>query len=167
MGFGLVLRFNAAGIGLALLLALLPRAAQAQENDWTATVLEEDDFWTPHHSDRHYTHGARASTTSGEVEGAWQRPFIWLGDLTPAFPNAADVSRRYNLILLGQNMYTPENFQLFNPDPRDRPYAGWLYSGVGMMQDTKGTQDNIDRFDELALKVGIVGPGSLAHFYQT
>jgi outer membrane protein LpxR len=36
-----------------------------------------------------------------------------------------------------------------------------------MMQDTKGTQDNIDRFDELALKLGIVGPGSLAHFTQT
>jgi Uncharacterized protein conserved in bacteria (DUF2219) len=64
-------------------------------------------------------------------------------------------------------MYTPENFRLFNPDPHDRPFAGWLYSGVGMMQDTKGTQDNIDRFDELALKLGIVGPGSLAHFSQT
>jgi lipid A 3-O-deacylase len=130
--------FNAAGAGLALLLvALLPHgvAAQAQEataqwseSDWTATILEEDDFWAPHNRDRHYTHGIRFSATSGEAEGVWQRPFIWLSGLTAAFPNTDDASRRYNVILLGQNMYTPENFRLFNPDPHDRPFAGWLYS---------------------------------------
>lgn len=177
MGISFSTGFNAAAAGLALLLvARLPQSATAQtkepaaqgsEGDWTATVLEEDDFWAPNDRDRHYTHGIRFSGTSGEVEGIWEQPFQWLSGLTPAFPNADDASRRYNLILLGQNMYTPENFQLFNPDPHDRPYAGWLYSGVSMMQDTKGTQDNIDRFDELALKLGIVGPGSLAHFTQT
>jgi hypothetical protein len=73
-----------------------------------------------------------------------------LSGLTAAFPNAEDASRRYNLILLGQNMYTPEDFRLFNPDPHDRPFAGWLYSGVGMMQDTKGTQRKWRFHDESA-----------------
>ena len=65
-------------------------------------------------------------------------------------------------------MYTPEDFTRVNPDPRDRPYAGWLYGGVGLMQDTPElAPGGIDRFDELALKLGIVGPGSLANQTQT
>jgi hypothetical protein len=80
------LNSNAAGAGLALLLvALLPHGVAAQapegstqgsESDWTATILEEDDFWSPHNRDRHYTHGIRFSATSGEADGVWQRPFI-------------------------------------------------------------------------------------------
>jgi lipid A 3-O-deacylase len=65
-------------------------------------------------------------------------------------------------------MYTPEDFTRANPDPRDRPYAGWLYSGAGLLQDTPGaTPQSLDRFDALTLKLGIVGPGSLANSTQT
>jgi len=151
-------------------------AARAGEGDWTATILEEDDFWAPQDHDRHYTHGIRFSGTSGDVHGDWQKPFDWVNGFVPAaFPGAAadappdaeTIARRYNLIFFGQNMYTPENPALFNPDPRDRPYAGWLYGGAGLMQDTPGTADGIDRFDELALKLGLVGPGSLANYTQT
>lgn len=152
-----------------------PPPRYAPDTDWTGTVLEEDDFWAPQNKDRHYTHGIRFSTTTGDVLSPfWQAPFNFLGSFTPAFPNVPTsgpedelVSRRYNIIPLGQNMYTPQNFTLFNPDPRDRPYAGWLYGGIGMMQDTPGNTDHIDRFDDLELKVGIVGPGSLANATQT
>ncbi len=114
----------------------------------TSSILEDDDFWAPNDRDRHYTHGIRLSTTTGDVhDDFWQAPFRWL---VPIFPDGNDVARRYNLILLGQNMYTPEDFARVNPDPRDRPYAGWLYSGAGLMQDTLGTTgDGIDRFDDL------------------
>jgi len=164
---GLQHSLAAALLATAALLAAAPARAQqgAPDNDWTATVLEEDDFWAPHNHDRHYTHGIRFSGTSGDVhDPLWLQPFSWLG---PIFPDAADVSRRYNLIPLGQNMYTPQNPTPVNPDPRDRPYAGWLYGGVGLMQDTPGTTDGIDRFDDLELKLGLVGPGSLANATQT
>jgi lipid A 3-O-deacylase len=151
----------------ALLSAASARAQQAApDNDWTATVLEEDDYWAPHNHDRHYTHGIRFSGTSGDVQDPfWEQPFTWFPLI---FPDATDVSRRYNLIPLGQNIYTPQNPALVNPDPRDRPYAGWLYGGAGLMQDTPGTTtDGVDRFDDLELKLGLVGPGSLANATQT
>jgi lipid A 3-O-deacylase len=156
--------------GTAFVLAMLSIAsAAAQDRSWTGTVLEEDDFWAPQNHDEYYTHGIRFSGTSGDVQDPfWLAPFNWLAGFTPAFPDLPDVSRRYNLIPLGQNMYTPRNPALVNPDPRDRPYAGWLYGGVGLMQDTPGTDaEPVDRFDELALKLGIVGPGSLAAETQT
>ncbi|HWI28981.1 MAG TPA: lipid A deacylase LpxR family protein [Stellaceae bacterium] len=155
---------------VAALLALLAAApAVAQDRGWTGTILEEDDFWAPQNHDEYYTHGIRLSLTSGDVQDPfWLAPFNWLSGLTPAFPDVATASRRYNIIPVGQNMYTPRNWRLVNPDPRDRPYAGWLYGGVGLMQDTPGTNsDPVDRFDELALKLGIVGPGSLANATQT
>ena len=153
----------------ALLTPALARAQQAApDNDWTETVLEEDDYWAPHNHDRHYTHGIQFSGTSGDVHDPfWLGPFNWLGGFTPAFPDAPDVSRRYDLIPLGQNIYTPDNPNLFTPDPRDRPYAGWLYGGAGMMQDTPGERDGVDSFDDLEMKLGLVGPGSLAHETQT
>jgi lipid A 3-O-deacylase len=176
------MRRNRSDIAALLVLAVVTNAllgdaaACAEDNDWTGTILEEDDFWAPQNHDRHYTHGIRFSGTSGDVCGDWQKPFDWVNAIAPAaFPGTActsatgaeTIARRYNLILFGQNMYTPENPYLSNPDPRDRPYAGWDYGGVGLMQDTPGTSDGIDRFDELALKLGLVGPGTLAHDTQT
>jgi len=161
--------------GLALLLAMVPLAAACAGNDpaWVGSIIEEDDFWAPHNSDAHYTHGIRFSATSPDVHDPfWLAPFDWIASFTSAFPNPSPddrevTARRYNLILLGQNMYTPQNPALVNPDPHDRPYAGWLYSGIGLMQDTPGQAGSYDRFDDLALKLGIVGPGSLAHATQS
>lgn len=141
-------------------LSLFPAPAVRADSAWTESILEEDDFWAPDNRDRHYTHGIRFSATTGNIEEEqWQKTFDWLNSFLPIFGSdgGAGVSRRYNLIPLGQNIYTPENFRLSNPDPRDRPYAGWLYAGVGLMQDNASKS-----FEELALKLGVVGPASLA-----
>jgi hypothetical protein len=168
----------------AVAFAMLAPAAQAAGPDtaWTGSIVEEDDFWAPNNKDRHYTHGIRFSATTGDLrDPAWQEPFAWIARLTPAFTSDVDGTNtageqtveRYNLVPLGQNMYTPENPALVNPDPRDRPYAGWLYGGVGLVQDIPGRRAEgdgfagTDRFEELALKLGIVGPGSLANTTQT
>jgi len=129
----------------------LPAAAQTVDQNWTASILEEDDYWAPDNRDRHYTHGIEFLGTSGEVtDPYWQGPFHWL----PWFPDGTNVSRRYEL-LGGQNMYTPENTTLSVPDPHDRPYAGWLYGGGAFMQDTDARQ-----FDRFAVRMGVVGPAS-------
>jgi lipid A 3-O-deacylase len=133
---------------------------RADDEPWTATVIEEDDYWAPDNHDRHYTHGIRFSGTSGEVKDPfWLGPFRWL----PLFPDAgtASVSRRYE-ILAGQNMYTPDDTARFVPDPHDRPYAGWLYGGAAVLQDTDTRQ-----FDRFAVRLGTIGPSSGAGALQT
>jgi lipid A 3-O-deacylase len=149
-------------IAVSILVTPAPRARA--DDAWTGSIVEEDDFWAPDNRDRHYTHGIRFSATSGDLhDPSWQAPFDWLASGLPIFGGGTDpdVARRYSLVL-GQNIYTPENGGLVNPDPRDRPYAGWLYGGVGLMQDSHG-----EEFEELGLKLGIVGPGSLANETQT
>jgi lipid A 3-O-deacylase len=135
--------------GCLVLGALGP--ARAEDPNWTASVIEEDDYWAPDNRDRHYTHGIEFLGTSGDVQDPlWQAPFHWL----PFFPETGNLSRRYEL-LGGQNMYTPENTSLAVPDPRDRPYAGWLYGGGAVMQDTDARE-----FDRFAVRLGVVGPAS-------
>jgi lipid A 3-O-deacylase len=143
-----------------VLAAVLAPPARALDLGWTATVIEEDDFYTANSRDRHYTHGIRFTGTSGDVQDpVWLRPFQWL----PLFPDAGQTSRRYE-ILGGQSMYTPEDTGRASPDPRDRPYAyaGWLYGGVGLLQDTDTRQ-----FDRLAVTLGTIGPSSGAGQVQT
>jgi lipid A 3-O-deacylase len=151
----------AIAITVSVLAAPVPRARA--DDAWTGNIVEEDDFWAPDNRDRHYTHGIRFSATSGDVhEPTWQAPFNWLASGLPIFAGGGPgVVRRYNLSF-GQNIYTPENGGLVNPDPRDRPYAGWAYGGLSLMQDTDAEQ-----YEELALKLGLVGPGSLANQVQT
>lgn len=149
-------------IAVSILVTPAPRARA--DEAWTGSIVEEDDFWAPDNRDRHYTHGIRFSATSGDVhDPGWNAPFEWLASGLPVFGGSSDpdVVRRYNLVF-GQNIYTPENGGLNNPDPHDRPYAGWLYGGVGLMQDSHG-----DEFEELDLKLGAVGPGSMANETQT
>lgn len=136
---------------------LLAHPARALDLDWTVTVIEEDDFYGPDNRDRHYTHGIRFIGTSGDVRDPfWLAPFGWM----PLFPDGT-ASRRYE-ILGGQSMYTPEDTARSTPDPRDRPYAGWLYGGVGLLQDT-GTR----QFDRFAMTLGTIGPSSGAGQVQT
>ena len=149
-----------AAAALALCVAPAHAAAPTQrDGEWTVTGVEEDDYFAPHNKDEHYTQGLRLSATSPDLDWSW--PF----DRLPwAFPDDAPagsaLTRRYN-IAFGQNMYTPHDRSLVIPDPRDRPYAGWLYAGFGLMQDS-GSE-----FDELALKLGVVGPAAMAREVQT
>jgi len=135
--------------------------AAARDDEWSVTGIEEDDFFAPHNKDQHYTQGLRLSATSPDITGAWARPFAELPWAFPVVREEADVARRYNFAF-GQNMYTPHDRSRVIPDPRDRPYAGWLYGGIGLMQDSGGAE-----FDEFDLKLGMIGPASLAREVQT
>lgn len=150
---------TAAGILTASVLLAHADGAPAADLNWTGSVLEEDDYWAPDNRDRHYTHGIEFLGTSGEVQDPfWQRPFQWW----PLFPDTGTtLSRRYE-IYGGQNIYTPENTSLTIPDPRDRPYAGWLYGGGAFMQDTDQRQ-----FDRLSVSLGTIGPSSGAGQLQS
>lgn len=160
------------GLGAAALIALFAfhGAAHAQTgddpgpsphaNDWRTTILEENDSLY-FNSDKHYTQGFRLSFLSPELTpGGWpDHLFTFFSDLPWVFENPAQSHRRVAW-MFGQSIFTPKNLALKPPDPRDRPYAGWLYVGPSLLQET-GNQ-----LEDLELDVGIVGPGALGRQIQ-
>lgn len=143
-----------------ILLAQVPHQALADQHE-RFTVLEEDDS-LPFNSDKHYTQGARLDYLGPDVQpgSKWDKPFDWLS-FGPFFGNGGGqhVSRKYSLEF-GQNIYTPKAH--FNPPPpTDEPYAGWLYFGANLLQDTGGRY-----LDHVGIQAGIVGPAALAEPVQ-
>ena len=41
-------------------------------------------------------------------------------------------------VFLGQSFFTPKDKSRNPPDPTDRPYGGWLYGGVSLLQEAGG-----------------------------
>jgi hypothetical protein len=129
------------------------------EDGGRVTILEENDslFFN---SDKHYTQGLRLSNLSPNLqpESAWTDVLNFIGRTTPIFQEGGD---RRIALFLGQSIFTPKNLAAIPPDPRDRPYAGWLYVGASLLQDTEHRT-----LENLELDAGLVGPGSLAKQVQ-
>lgn len=146
---------------LLLALALAPAAA-AQEATTpppppdpagTLSLQVENDVLGG--TDRYYTNGLQLVWRSPSTD--LPAPLAWL-DRQLAFLQGPG-TLRWGLAA-GQSMFTPQNTQLANPDPRDRPYAGLLYGAVSLTRDT-GTSLSI-----LELQAGVVGPASGAGWVQ-
>ena len=92
----------------------------------------ENDLWG-NGEDRHYTHGTRISYLTKEkltdFEGTVKSK---IRDFLPDFliPDTNRLS-----FVLGQNMFTPEDISISDLIEDDRPYAGWLYTGVGLISE--------------------------------
>lgn len=142
-------------LGLA---ATGPAAAQSQSDDpadgWGGSLTVENDMFVPgmDGTDRYFTQGLRATLLLPEGDGPLA-PLVrrWLPGT-----NARDDWRVRQTFSLGQNMYTPEDKVRFDPDPNDRPYAGWLYVSTA----TVAYSDQ--QMASLELQVGVVGPAALA-----
>lgn len=143
------------------ILAALQGAALA-EGGPRIGVLEENDSLLGD-SDRHYTQGLRLSALGSELEpqGWGNRPFELMASVLPIFPSTAPAQSRRYAVFLGQSLFTPENTARKPPDPADRPYAGWLYLGVSLLQESNGAM-----LENLELAVGTVGPGALGKLSQ-
>jgi hypothetical protein len=61
---------------------------------------------------------------------------------------------------VGQRVYTPVDTNTASPDPRDRPYAGWLYA---LAEFRLRRESALDHF---MVSLGVVGPASLARQSQ-
>ncbi|HVJ35910.1 MAG TPA: lipid A deacylase LpxR family protein [Terriglobia bacterium] len=140
-------------------LAIWQPAAQAEGGRFS--ILEENDsiFFD---SDRYYTQGLQLGYLGPSVASTspWVTPFDWLSNDLGFWPNAGSTDRRYEMSI-GQQIFTPAEIHRSHPDPSDRPYAGWLYGGIGLLQDTDHRQ-----LDHLELQMGIVGPSSYARQAQ-
>ena len=63
-------------------------------------------------------------------------------------------------IAIGQNIFTPDDTTLRNPDPNDRPYAGWLYGAISLSSTTPTAYGSIE------LQLGVVGESALGEQTQ-
>jgi lipid A 3-O-deacylase len=139
-----------------------PALSFADEPDSVLSFQFENDFFGGG-TDRHFSHGTRIEYYTGSIN--WIAKWA---DKLPWFDSEKDKDKPDNAlegrasISIGQNIYTPENTFTPNPVSNERPYAGWLYVGFGLMAN-----QGINRYDKLQLEIGIVGPASLARDVQT
>ena len=166
-------------LGLALLGWALPAQAQVNgdqcyKRNYAFNVLVENDLWGSG-SDQHFTHGTRLSF----VESREEVEDVQSCTQDQSEPGGLDFIRNFSdplwgnssvkasqvSFILGQNIFTPEDITNPNLIVNDRPYAGWLYVGVGLIKRHK--KGRIWIFDTLELDLGIVGPEAYAGDIQT
>jgi len=137
----------------------------AAENGTLSILFENDVFFD---TDRDYTNGVLFSYTFGPdktpdflQDAALALPHM-LPDSMGVFPRGIDVR---GSVELGQDIYTPTDISLVNPPLTERPYAGFLYLGFGVMTDPESPTTR-DAQEQLQLQLGVVGPDSLAENTQ-
>ena len=155
------------GTGIVVLATSIGLFAQAPDSRIPAehaaraapvlTVYFENDTFTG--TDQHYTNGLKISELSADLvdwgQVGWRKTFV---EILP-FVNRPDGQKRIGFAV-GQNMYAPRNIEVSNPDPNDRPYAGWTYLEMAFVSKTESIADI------LSLQVGLIGPHSLAEDSQ-
>ncbi len=119
--------------------------------------LENDLF---NGTDSDYTNGVKFSWVSANLKDYIHDPCLpqWVRQLNPLFEtlhSKGDTSRNM-VITAGQAMFTPRDRYRTGLIPSDRPYAGWLYLGLGYNARNK------QRMDSAEINLGIVGPAALA-----
>jgi lipid A 3-O-deacylase len=139
-------RFAAA---MAAMIPVALAAWPAMAAGGEATLTLDNDFFAGF--DRHYTNGFQLAILANTA--SLPRPVLAL----QPFGEALD--SRYTFAV-GQRIYTPANTTTEIADPRDRPYAGWLYA---LAEFRTRRAHALDHF---MVSVGVVGPASLGRQAQ-
>jgi hypothetical protein len=153
----------------SLLVGLLLAGAglgPAFAGDLSLVVTEENDCFTSpfhNHTDRHYTQGLRFALLAGELQ--FTRTTGWLDQHLPRL-GLQPQRVHFGLVLLAQHISTPGSIDQADPILDDRPYAGWLYSGL-IFQRAGLTDGGVPTFENWELDLGMTGPPSLAEQAQS
>jgi len=124
----------------------------------TLSIIFENDLFGGG-TDRHFTHGTKITYTTREYEAGSHAVISDIAQYVPFFPENARTRASYSL---GQSIFTPEDTESRALIRNDRPYAGWLYVGGGLI----AADPQAMRTDALEVEIGIVGPASLAEHTQ-
>lgn len=140
-------------------------AAVAEQTGFISVTEENDLFGGLFgvQQNRHYTQGLKVTAFGGDDFMANYTNAV--NHRLPAVgiePVAAD----FGLVLVGQNIYTPENLRTAAPIKTDRPYAGWLYGGL-VYQRRGELTPQLAVMENFEVNLGVVGPDSLAEQAQT
>ena len=113
-------------------------------------------------TDQDYTNGARISWTSPSLNKFSDDPAA--GSVAGVFDDAplmGDSGYTRNVaVFIGQSLFTPVNTKATAPVPNERPYAGWLYGGMGLVWKTPRVKNTF------VLNIGVVGPWALGEETQ-
>ncbi len=126
-----------------LFLLLIPLVGYAQHTKQLLLQVDNDLFAF---SDRNYTSGLFIGYQKELSES-----LIF---------NKTEKNKLQFSILLGQEIYAPEELDSFIQEKLDRPFAGWLYTNIGITQITTNTNLKI------SLDIGVTGKYSLAKELQ-
>jgi hypothetical protein len=145
----------------ALFLLSTAVVIHADDRGYIISIQFENDFFGGG-TDRHFTHGTRIECLTD--------PISWITNAADKLPwFSTDRAKEHPDERLqaragfsvGQSIYTPEDTSATELIVDDRPYAGWLYAGLGLVAN-----QGAKRYDKLELEVGIVGPCSQADEVQ-
>jgi len=137
---------------------------QASTSPGLFSAVEENADLSLHGNDRHYVNGVKVAYTTGSLcdSSLWNAPIRWLGDCTFLFHRpTTETDDRLQWNILGQSIFTPKDHLASDPSLNDRPYAGWLYTGLEYIQNLENRQ-----LTSLDLLGGIVGPWALGRQVQ-
>lgn len=159
--------------GVVAIAALVPeaRSETSVAPAWlsgSASLISENDKWAFRGADQHYTNGIRLGWLSREIRKDDDPVLGWGRRLAMALPMIDPAGRVRVGLALGQNIYTPSDTRRTTRDPADRPYAGWLYGGLAIVNEVtpEGRRNRNDRIQTLELNVGIVGPSAAGETVQ-
>jgi len=127
----------------------------------TELYVENDSFAPGPDSDGNYTSGVRLqNNVPVEEVPAWV-------DRSTRFLNPIRLDEAHVGFFLGQDIFTPEDIRRIKLIEDDRPYAGWLYTGVTRFETAYDPSPR-RRDQQLAVELvlGIIGPPSLAEETQ-
>lgn len=157
-----ILRRAGVCLSFALMMCACDAIAQPAERwQFRQILIDNDLFSRPFYrdSDRFYTSGVRASFGKGVHHGGddagllplWLRPMRKLCRNCEIVPNFA----------VGQEIYTPEDIEIAQPQPGERPWAAWLYAGFGGAIDTSDRTRHLVEF-----QIGVTGDTAGGEFGQ-
>ncbi|WP_081581632.1 lipid A deacylase LpxR family protein [Pararhodospirillum photometricum] len=136
-------------------------AVHAEDNG-RLSVVEENDYFSSGGRDQHYTQGIQLDYLSPDLgPDGIALPMKWIASFSPIFSDGKTTTSRKLDFSLAQKLYTPRDTTLNTPDPRDRPYAGWINAGVSLLKDADQKV-----LDHLQIQIGLVGPGALGRETQ-
>lgn len=136
--------------------ALTAANVNAADSKGSLTLALENDLFGAG-TDEHYTHGTEISYVSDTYQPTWLINLVsWL----PFYETNAETRLVWSL---GQQIYTPADISKTEPQPADRPYAGWLYTSIGLITDNRKSSNYVDK---LEFVLGLVGPDSGAESVQ-
>ncbi len=140
-----------------------PGLAQDVRAERTLTLQFENDMFAG--ADRHYTNGMRLGYIPRQTGKRlpWTAEKIaqlmgWVPRIDPLFANESPVTgdRVLYSYSLTHNMFTPTKIEWETPDPKDRPYAGWLHWSVAL----HALNAEKSKLDTVEFSAGVVGPSA-------
>ena len=112
--------------------------------------------------DSHFIHGTRISYLTSEQPTNFQNKLK--STILSVIPNfLIPKTRRFSLIL-GQNIFTPDDISRSDLILNDRSYAGWLYLGAGFVAEGGEKQKFMEN---LEVNLSAVGPVALGEQVQS